>query len=61
MRAADERWTLKRGQTYWVRIGKIRKRDKSDERRTRSGAEGGAQVGDKPALINARTAPIRVM
>jgi len=25
MRAADERWTLKRAQTYWVRIGKIRK------------------------------------
>lgn len=44
MRAADERWTLKRGQTYWVRIGKVRKRGL-----------------DKPALINARTAPIRVM
>jgi len=43
MRAADERWTLKRGQTYWVRIGKLRKRT------------------DKPALVNARTAPIRVM
>jgi hypothetical protein len=26
MRTADERWQLKRGQTYWVRIGKIRKR-----------------------------------
>jgi len=26
MRAADERWQLKKGQTYWVRIGKIRKR-----------------------------------
>ncbi|MBA3395081.1 MAG: hypothetical protein H0T89_20710 [Deltaproteobacteria bacterium] len=26
MRAADERWLLKKGQTYWVRIGKIRKR-----------------------------------
>jgi hypothetical protein len=26
MRTADERWHLKRGQTYWVRIGKIRKR-----------------------------------
>lgn len=44
MRAADERWTLKRGQTYWVRIGKVRKRGI-----------------DKPALINARTAPVRVM
>jgi len=43
MRAADERWTLKRGQTYWVRIGKLRKRT------------------DKPALVNARTAPVRVM
>lgn len=43
MRAADERWQLKRGQTYWVRIGKIRKRV------------------DKPALVNARTAPVRVM
>jgi len=44
MRTADERWVLKRGQTYWVRIGKIRKR-----------------AVDKPAVINARTAPIRVM
>jgi len=26
MRASDERWQLKRGQTYWVRIGKLRKR-----------------------------------
>lgn len=26
MRAPDERWQLKKGQTYWVRIGKIRKR-----------------------------------
>jgi hypothetical protein len=26
MRALDERWQLKRGQTYWVRIGKLRKR-----------------------------------
>ena len=25
MRAPDERWTLKRAVTYWVRIGKIRK------------------------------------
>ena len=44
MRAADERWQLKRGQTYWVRIGKVRKRSP-----------------DKPALVNARTAPVRVM
>jgi hypothetical protein len=43
MRAADERWQLKRGQTYWVRIGKLRKRGP-----------------DKPALVNARTAPVRV-
>jgi hypothetical protein len=47
MRAADERWQLKRGQTYWVRIGKIRKR--------------GTPADPKPALINARTAPVRVM
>jgi hypothetical protein len=26
MRTPDERWQLKRGQTYWVRIGKLRKR-----------------------------------
>jgi len=42
-RTADERWQLKRGQVYWVRIGKIRK-----------------PAPDKPALINARTAPVRV-
>jgi hypothetical protein len=40
-RTPDERWQLKRGKTYWVRIGKIRK-----------------PVPDKPALINARTAPL---
>jgi hypothetical protein len=44
LRAADERWQLRRGQTYWVRIGKLRKRGL-----------------DKPALVNARTAPIRVL
>lgn len=44
MKQPDERWTLKRGQTYWVRIGKVRKRG-----------------ADKPALVNARTAPVRVM
>jgi hypothetical protein len=43
MRTPDERWTLKRGHTYWVRIGKIRK-----------------PAPDKPALINARTAPVQV-
>lgn len=42
MRAADERWQLRRGQTYTVRIGKLRKRT------------------DKPPLVNARTAPIRI-
>lgn len=43
-RTPDERWQLKRGQTYWVRIGKIRR-----------------PLGpDKPATINARTAPVRV-
>ncbi|MFN0246085.1 MAG: hypothetical protein ACKV2T_04205 [Kofleriaceae bacterium] len=47
MRAPDERWVLRRGQTYWVRIGKIRKR--------------GTPADPKPALINARTAPVRVM
>ena len=26
MRAADERWQLRRGQTYWVRIGRLHKR-----------------------------------
>jgi hypothetical protein len=44
LRAADERWQLRRGQTYWVRLGKLRKRG-----------------ADKPALVNARTAPIRVL
>jgi hypothetical protein len=42
MRAPDERWQLKRGQIYWVRIGKVRKR------------------GDN-VLVNARTAPIRIL
>lgn len=42
-RTPDERWELKRGATYWVRIGKIRR-----------------PAADKPALINARTAPVRV-
>jgi hypothetical protein len=43
-RTPDERWQLKRGQLYWVRIGRIRR----------------PQGPDKPALINARTAPVRV-
>ncbi|HEY0255719.1 MAG TPA: hypothetical protein VGC41_29520, partial [Kofleriaceae bacterium] len=42
-RTASERWTLKRGQTYWVRIGPIHKHGP-----------------DKPATINAHTAPVRV-
>jgi hypothetical protein len=42
-RTENERWELKRGQLYYVRIGKIRR-----------------PAPDKPALINARTAPVRV-
>ena len=44
MRAADERWVLKKAQTYWVRIGKIRKHAKPDD----------------PVSMHARTAPVRV-
>ena len=43
MRGPDERWQLRKAQTYWVRIGKIRKRGP-----------------DKPALMHARTGPVRV-
>ena len=43
LRTPDERWTLKRGQTYWVRIGPVHKHGP-----------------DKPATINAHTAPVRV-
>jgi hypothetical protein len=43
-RTPDERWQLKRAVTYWVRIGKIRK-NKDPE---------------KPANINARTAPVKL-
>jgi hypothetical protein len=43
-RTADERWQLKRAVTYWVRIGKVRK-NKDPE---------------KPANINARTAPVKL-
>ena len=42
-RTPDERWQLKWGEKYWVRIGKIRR-----------------TAPDKPALINARTAPVRI-
>jgi hypothetical protein len=42
-RTPDERWQLKRGQIYWVRIGKVRR-----------------HAPDRPATINARTAPVRV-
>jgi len=42
-RTPDERWHLKRGQTYWLRIGKIRR-----------------FKPDKPATINARTAPVQL-
>ena len=44
MRALDERWSLKRAQTYWVRIGKIRKHAKPGE----------------PVSMTARTAPVRI-
>lgn len=43
-RTPDERWQLKRGVLYWVRIGKVRK----------------SANPLKPASINARTAPVRV-
>jgi hypothetical protein len=43
LRTPDERWMLKRGQTYWVRIGPVHKHG-----------------ADKPATINAHTAPVRV-
>nr|MBA2543059.1 hypothetical protein [Deltaproteobacteria bacterium] len=43
MRAVDERWQLKKAQTYVLRIGRIRVRGP-----------------DKPVVIHARTAPVRV-
>jgi hypothetical protein len=43
-RTPDERWHLKRGQQYWVRIGKIRR----------------GKDPLKPANINARTAPVHI-
>ncbi len=43
-RQPDEQWRLRRGVTYVVRIGKIRRRDPA-----------------KPATINARNAPIKVL
>jgi hypothetical protein len=44
MRTPDERWQLRRGWVYSVRIGKIRK----------------SADPTKPATINARTSPIRI-
>lgn len=44
MRAPDERWQLKKMQTYWVRIGRIRP----------------ARDPEKPSTIYARTAPVLV-
>jgi hypothetical protein len=43
-RTPDERWQLKRGVTYYVRIGKVRKN----------------KDPLKPANINARTAPVKL-
>ncbi len=43
MRSADERWQLKRGVTYVVRIGPVHKHGP-----------------DKPATINAKSAPVKV-
>lgn len=43
MRSPDERWQLKRGVTYVVRIGPVHKHGP-----------------DKPATINAKTAPVKV-
>nr|HEX4316551.1 hypothetical protein [Kofleriaceae bacterium] len=43
MRAPDERWALRRGVTYVVRLGHIRK-----------------HAPDKPASINARSAPLQL-
>lgn len=43
-RTPDERWKLKRATVYWVRIGKVRR----------------PNGPDKPAQINARTAPVKM-
>jgi hypothetical protein len=43
-RTSDERWRLKRATVYWVRIGKVRR----------------PNGPDKPAYINARTAPVKM-
>jgi hypothetical protein len=43
-RTPDERWKLKRSTVYWVRIGKVRR----------------PNGPDKPAYINARTAPVKM-
>ncbi|MCW5804061.1 MAG: hypothetical protein KIT31_16940, partial [Deltaproteobacteria bacterium] len=42
LRSPDERWQLRAGQVYWIKFGRVRKRD------------------GKPAMITARTSPIRV-
>ncbi len=44
-RTPEERWKLKRATVYWVRIGKVRR----------------PNGPDKPAYINARTAPVKLM
>jgi len=43
-RTPDERWKLKRATVYWVRIGKVRR----------------PNGPDKPAQVNARTAPVKL-
>ena len=43
LRTPDERWSLRRGVTYVVRLGHIHKHE------------------GKPATINARSAPVRVL
>jgi hypothetical protein len=52
MRTPDERWQLKRAQTYMVRIGVIRKHGDPALKPGNSGYQ--------PATIRARTAPIRL-
>lgn len=47
LRTPDERWTLRRGVTYWLRIGRIRKST--------------AASGTAPWTAIARTAPVREM
>ncbi len=52
MRAADERWELRKGQTYWVRIGRIR---------PAAGPPNPPGDPPKPVGMTARTAPVRVL